>query len=248
MSPMARDGLVLIDVPGGKALVDTGSPYSFGDVPSLVLRSQTFDLPRSRLLADVRAHTTPDLVALIGMDVLGRFDLEFFPDPATGRLEVEFLLHGETPVHFAARSGPSDLSDPFVQLLVEPLFGSVPAIRLPLGGIDTICILDTGAHVQYVHDEAVRGLRPHARRMDFLPEQGEFETTTYLLDVPLQGHMETMEFGTLPPLHAMTLSLLGGKWCILGTDFLRRGVSVLTPGGFRMAGLRIGEFPYNRRR
>jgi hypothetical protein len=216
VSEAVCDGLVLFDVPEGRVLVDTGSPYSFGDLPSVRLCGKDFPLSRSRLLADIRRQTVPDLVALLGMDVLCHFDL-LFTKSSVGRLQVAFLEPGsEAESESQAFPGRPPTRHP-----VSLFLGGVPSIRLSIEGTEHACLLDTGAHIQYVPNSVVTDRTPCGHRKDFLPGQGEFDTPLYLLDVTVANQHQRLEFGTLPEIFEFTMSRFGRDWAILGTDFLR---------------------------
>jgi hypothetical protein len=148
------------------------------------------------------------------MDILSHFDFEF-TKTNTGRLQVEFLKNEN------ARGAVDGVSPRCAHLPVEPFLGGVPSVKLRIVGVARTCLLDTGAHIQYVPSEVVRGRQPSGHRMDFLPDQGEFETPIFLLDVTVEGKSRQLEFGTLPPLFEMSMSMFGTDWAILGTDFLR---------------------------
>ncbi len=204
--------LLLVDVPGGRALIDTGSPTSFGTIPAFEIRDLSFPLRPNRLLDGIRAHIAPDLVALIGQDILGTFDLEIAPKP-DGRLGVSFLFPDEKP----PRAG-----EPLLVAPIVPILGDIPAIRLPIDGQERVCLLDTGAHIQYVPDDAIIPNPPKTTRSDFLMDFGSFETRIHDLHVTVGKADLICEFGSLPTQPSAMLSMLIGEpWAILGTTFFK---------------------------
>jgi hypothetical protein len=155
-------------------------------------------------------------VALLGMDVLCHFDL-LISKSSAGRLQVAFLEPGSE----AESESQMLAGGPPTRLPVSLFLGGVPSIRLTIEGVEHICLLDTGAHIQYIPSAVVKSLTPSGRRKDFLPGQGEFDTPLYLLDVTVANQHQKLEFGTLPEIFELTMSRFGRDWAILGTDFLR---------------------------
>lgn len=98
-------------------------------------------------------------------------------------------------------------------------------VHTPLGRVDAA--LDTGAALSYAPPEAVRGLAPVREAEDFLPGLGNFTVDVYKLDIRVGGIPLEVEFGVMPPLLRMALSMLcPGGW-ILGSALFRDRVVTL---------------------
>lgn len=125
--------------------------------------------------------------------------------------------------------GASPSPDQTLVPLTRAAFG-IPLIpvQTPLGRVDAV--LDTGAALSYAPPEAVRGLDPVRETDDFLPGLGSFTVDVYRLDVSVGGIPLEVEFGVMPPLLRMALSLLcPGGW-IIGSALFRDRVVTLDLG------------------
>ena len=126
-------------------------------------------------------------------------------------------------------NGATPLSDAVLVPLSRAAFG-IPLIPVdtPLGRVDAI--LDTGAALSYAPPDAVRGLDRVRETDDFLPGFGSFTVDVYRLEVSVGGMPLKVEFGVMPPLLRMALSLLcPGGW-IMGSALFRDRVVTLDLG------------------
>lgn len=172
-----HSGHLLVELPEGVGLVDTGSPVSIGPGGVLSLAGQHVALRESldgltvaRLSHDVGA----DFDFLLGMDALRDRDVDF--DLSNGRLELGHDLGAapgeEIPLEF---------------------IGGVPALRVRLGGREVMAVFDTGAPISYAARWLVEGLQSMDTTEDFHPSCGRFTTPLYPVTwsvggIDLQGH------------------------------------------------------------
>jgi hypothetical protein len=80
----------------------------------------------------------------------------------------------------------------------------------------------------------VRGFRAVRELTDFLPGFGVFETPVYRLPIGVCGRAVELEFGVLPSLLALSLSLLAKDGWIIGTGLLRDRVTTIDLAGERI--------------
>ena len=82
-------GHIFVQIDGELWLIDTGSPGSFGASGSLVIGDErvALDISYNNLAAETLSQFVGvPCVGLLGMDILGRFDLVF--DVADGKLTI----------------------------------------------------------------------------------------------------------------------------------------------------------------
>ena len=202
---MERDHLFL-NLAGGKWLLDTGSPLSFGDDPRIEIAGVGFDIPRA--CAGLDAETISDLVGvplqgLLGGDVLGRFDHFFDLSAATVTISEDVLAHEGAAV---AMWGLDTSGVPYV------------AVRTM--GHDLRLVFDTGSMMTYVPDQRVPRDRPAGTRQDFYPGVGRFQVETFLGDFRIGGQDFELQCGALPPLLAMLIGYIGADG-VVGNAIMR---------------------------
>ena len=137
-------GHLLVDLPEGRVMIDTGCPYSFGEVPRLTVGARVKDIPSALSgfnMAHVRKLVHGPVVALLGMDLLDAQPVLF--DVPAGVMRVGALalddVHGSPRLRLSPRSGawhPLEF-DALVQ------------------GRRATVLFDTGAQVGYVYDAAL---------------------------------------------------------------------------------------------
>ena len=64
-----RHQLVTLDTCMGKAIIDTGSPVSFGAIPYMEICGHRHPISNNPLITEIQNHLGTDIVAIIGMDI-----------------------------------------------------------------------------------------------------------------------------------------------------------------------------------
>ena len=198
-----HSGHLIVELPEGIGLVDTGSPVSLGLGRVLRFGGQDVEL-RDSLNGMTPASLSQDVGAsfdfLLGMDALRDRAVDF--DLRNGSLEVGRDL-GKAP--------GEEIPLKFI--------GGVPALGLRVGGQHVTAVFDTGAPISYAARRLVEGLQPVRTAEDFHPSCGRFSTPLY----PVAWSMGAIELpgcaGNLPVDFESGLSALG-VGAILGTTIL----------------------------
>jgi hypothetical protein len=186
----AAGGLPYIRVPGGIAVIDTGSPLSFGNIPSVTIDGKAHALARNSLLGDIRKNLGGEVTALLGMDIIGGYDMIIRKD------------HREAELYAGRQSAPG------AKVPITAMLG-VPMLTVSLLGQDIACVLDTGAHIQYIDAGLAAGLRQIGEATDFYPGMASFKTPLYQLEIKIAGESVTTRFGVMPPQLNMMMGMLG---------------------------------------
>lgn len=191
-------GHMILSIPEGVFLVDTGSPQSFsrcecmsfGGVTTSVLSSMT------GLDADsLSDYVGVKLDGIIGMDVLANHLLVFDGD----RLFVD-----ESPIP------ESDFST----IGNNTLMG-IPVISVQIADRTINAFLDTGAKISYLNSDLLTSNPVEETLNDFYPGIGQFTSDVSTICVQIAGCTVSMRFGRLPSLLQMSL-MMGGVQGILG--------------------------------
>jgi hypothetical protein len=195
---------LLLLMPDGHWILDTGSPQSFGDQRSINLADKTFEVLPSFM--GLNAKSLSDLSGisvqgLIGTDILNEFDIFF--DVKSGQ-----VTFGSVQSESIGKSFPID----FVL--------GVPKITIQIQGREVAMVFDTGATFSYWQDSALDSFPEKEIRLDYFPGIGEFEVKTYHVSITLGDLSFQLECGRLPEMLGMTLSLIGADG-ILGNEFFR---------------------------
>lgn len=198
-----RDGHLFVELDGGRWLLDTGAPTSFGPGGSLTIAGEQFDLGTSYLgltAATLSHFVGVSCVGLLGADVLGRFDHLF--DTRAGRLtmSIDELSHSGQTVPLDAVLG-------------------IPIVTARIGDRDYRMFFDTGAQISYFQNQSIEDFPYAGRVTDFYPGIGRFETDTFEVPVSLGGVTFALRCGTLPSVLATTL-LMAGTEGIVGNAIL----------------------------
>jgi Ca-activated chloride channel homolog len=175
-------GKLIFAVDGHLVLLDTGSPLSFG-----IRENWRFIGRHLRLRPDYRGvtpgHLAQDIgvpvMYVLGMDVLK--DLHFKIDIHQG-----IILFSEVPFHPGKH---------FIQL--EKSNGLL-CVSLPMNGERRKLIVDTGANLHYLRQEALSGLDVLGREVDYHPHLGIIETEIYRLPVVIGAEQRNQRCGVLP--------------------------------------------------
>jgi hypothetical protein len=179
-----------------KALVDTGSPASFGTRSEVVVDGVTHRIARGglgRSFQEILALSGADFDILLGTDVLAQHP--FTLDTRQG--EISF---GGLP-----REGHVER--------VDILLGT-PFLNVEVGNQTVPCFLDTGATIAFLGRETPWPVPPSGERRDLDPMFGPFVTPVGRCPARLLGHDFNLDFSELPEEFGALLSLtgIGGSW------------------------------------
>jgi len=196
-------GHLIVRLGESRLLLDTGSPVSIS-AREIVIgghRVGTAAVHSGASVADLRQLAGVEFDALIGMDVLSRFDVGFKLRRGLVKLREPVLPRS------SERAVPVEIVD------------SVPIVTVSIDGLPRRLFFDTGAPVSYLVD-ASRAHRPSVGRVtDFYPGFGAFESDQYEMRVDLADHVRALRFGRLPaPLESGIR--VHGVDGILGTEVL----------------------------
>jgi hypothetical protein len=195
--------LMVAHLPGGLALVDTGSPFSIDGGRPLDLMGQAMETRASLrgVLEVVSQELGRKVEWLIGNNVLRLF-----------RVELNWTRR-------AIFFGSQDISIEGGQLIPVAGLPTVPIIAFRAAACPVSAFLDTGAGLSYAHPRAVAGLQRERTARDVHPFFGEFETEVYRLPIEVGARAINVEFGVLPP--SQRLQLVATDGWILGSEFFR---------------------------
>lgn len=182
---------LFIDLPEGRALIDTGAPFSSSVTGRLTWQNQNHGVNKGGYMgftfAKLSAEIGVQVDALLGMDLLAQTTLLF--DVAHRTLTAG----DEMPAGFVAQ--PYELAP----------MSDIPLFTVKLNGLAARVLWDTGAQYGYVTDKKfVAGAKAQRGFKDFSPMFGDLDIpSSYLLAVTLAGHDLLETFGEAP-------SVLGG--------------------------------------
>jgi Ca-activated chloride channel family protein len=217
-----HDGHVLAEIGQGRVLLDSGAVTSFGDDAHIRIGRSDYPLASEFMgmrIGDIGRLVNTRLTALLGADVLNRFDYRI--DSGAGT--------------FAVAEGTMDLAGAVLPL---ESFQGVPVIRAAIGGQERRCFFDSGAKLSYLHSSLAAAYPVTGQDTDFFPGFGEFTTEVRDVEIAVGGHRETIRFGVLPQLLEMAVSMsgtqaiLGSVLCeryIVSVSARRRQLAILEP-------------------
>jgi hypothetical protein len=188
-------GHLFLEVDDEWWIVDTGAPTSFGTNSRIVLAGQEFSVAPNFLVVDasqLSEYISMECTGLLGMDILGKFDLLL--DPANQILEVS--------------AGELEFEGEVVSL--ENLMG-LPVVTAQIEGRPYRMVFDTGAQISYFQHQSLREFPQEGKMTDFYPGFGQFETDIHIVEAEVGGLAFTLRCGTLP-------GLLGASFRMTGAD------------------------------
>lgn len=196
-----HEGHVIVEVHGARALLDTGSPVSFGRRP-VRLGGTVHDLPSG--LGPLDIDKTQEFVGtaldvLLGGDLLGLGD--FAIEPETCR----FVFGDERP--------PSGIA------LDARFVMGIPLLAAEVAGSPRDLVLDTGAPLNYLVAPLPQGAASAGRVRDFHVTAGRCEVETVRVEVALAGRARALRFAAAPPGVEAILRAAGAEG-IVGTELL----------------------------
>lgn len=200
-------GHLIIPLPGCDALVDTGSPVSFGRMP-VSLAGKTFDLPVSMM--GMTAESLGELGgmridALVGCDILSS-------------LQAMSIRWNDGLIEFADAFPPGEVNSPL------DLLAGTPVFPVSISGLATRAIFDTGAHLSYIDPSVVAGMDPIGQREDFHPLNGRFMARVYQVGTAIDTYPDKIEYGVLSGMAGTMTSMamgLANASAVIGTPLLR---------------------------
>jgi len=206
------DGHIIVRDGASRLLIDTGAPSSVGEASSLAFAGET------RSVAQDYMGVTPAFLgskigspvhALIGADILNRFDVTIDPSQSVVTLnEGEEHLIGE----------PIPLDD----------FMGIPIVLASIGGQTIRVFFDTGAKLSYLAPEITAAFPRDGAEQDFYPGLGSFQTDTFTVPISVGSEQFVLRVGVLPELLQMAL-MKADTGGILGTAVLESHSVCLAP-------------------
>jgi hypothetical protein len=203
-------GHLLVEVGGRFALLDTGSPVSFGRGHDVTIGGRTHECAvhpsigfgvGTRLLDYLEEWLeVPELEWLVGMDFLGQHRMTV--NIPAGKLTFEDSI---------------SLPGAPISTLTTPFGEAYPRVEVEIAGQRREALFDTGAWLNYVPGDLLEGRDRVATMRDFLPGFGEFTTPVYEVTVGIEG---------APPQEVRAGILPAGEFTfIIGTELLRHQVA-----------------------
>lgn len=190
------DGHLLIHEDGKTLLLDTGSPVSLTNMNSFLFGGHEFSGHRNiggKGISEVSEQLGKDIDVLVGMDVLHLFTLI---------IDYKNLILG------VYEQNPTDYNNVCTVHLNKVAMG---AITIPMSVEGTILnfALDTGAKISYINHRITSSDTPTDNRQDFNPLFGYFSTPIFPKSVKV-GDMDFLcNFGNLPQMAELPLSMMG---------------------------------------
>ena len=177
-----QEGHIVFEADGKKVLLDTGSPVSLGNCGVIKVDGTSFDL-RDRLPTlsweDLRMLIGLDVDVLLGMDVIGKFDLTI--DPDNDLVVLDRKVHKEN-----------------IHCVKTKLIAGIPVIDAEIGFRQVKMFFDTGARLSYIGYGHTWAGKPLGWEIDFHPSVGRFETRMFLTGVEIAGYETYLKTGILP--------------------------------------------------
>jgi hypothetical protein len=185
---------LFVELPEGRALIDTGAPFSASRTGRLTWREESHGVHRGGYMGFnfdwLSAKIGVQVDALLGMDLLAQTTLFF--DVHHGRLTVG----GEIPPGFTPR-----------QYEVLPT-SDLPVLPILIGGLPARAAWDTGAQLGYVTNwKYLRHGEPAEGFVDFSPMFGDIEVpSSHVARIVIDGHHLTERFGLAPDIRSGGMS------------------------------------------
>lgn len=199
----------------GLWLLDTGAPTSFGHDRHLNLAGETFSFDDTYHGLDVghlAEHVGVACVGLLGGDVLCSFDMIIDVPGGTLTLTTGDLEPEGEPI---------------------PLweFVGLPIVTARIAGADYRMFFDTGAHLSYFQDPAIKQFPEEGMEPDFFPDGGDFVTQTHRVEMSLGGIVVKLRCGTLPQSASAALTMANATGIVGNELLLNRRVGFLPRQG-----------------
>jgi len=195
---------LLLQLPEGYWILDTGSPQSFGDQPNISIANNIFEI--SPNLMGLNAKVLSELsgisvIGLIGTDILNEFNILF-------DVQSRQVTFSDLSLNIDGKSIPID----FVM--------GVPTANIQIQDREVAMVFDTGATFSYWQNSDLNSFPEKETRKDYFPGLGTFEVKTFQVPINFGDIKFELECGRLPEMLGLTLSLIGVDG-ILGNEFFR---------------------------
>ena len=213
---VVHEGHLIAELGEHKALLDTGSPGSIGDIGSLEFRGKRFELAPDFMGVTAQALVEQvgyDFDLLVGMDLIGEFGVTFSSRDAA----VTFEEVGE--------SGGEGL--PLASLL------GVPVVSIEIGDENYKAIFDTGAPISYLPKDVIGSYPLVGTRTDFYPTKGTFEVAVRHVPIRIGDESFEMDIGEMDEGLASLVGMIGIRG-IIGSSILEFADVTLSMAGKRM--------------
>jgi hypothetical protein len=206
------------DLPEGRALIDTGAPFTASRTGEVTWGGQTETVKRGGYMGftfdSLSANIDAQVDILIGLDLLSKQSLEF------DLIEDRLRLNVATP-----------REDSFG---IETMMG-MPVVDIGLNGHRARAVFDTGAQYGYVMDEKFGDVgHETATFEDFSPLLGNLRPEkAWRLPFRLGGQSLEETFGLAPEVMQLTLGSFGFD-AIIGLSWMDDRITWLDLPGSRM--------------
>ena len=214
---------LLINYAGEYVLIDTGSPTTFHRNRHIEVCGQTFDVGTSFMGMDldyISDKVGLEMVGLIGMDVIGKFNV---------------CINTEKFGNFIG----FDTDNHYMTWQVEAFsMMGCPGIVMNVNGRRARMLFDTGAPVSYIDPAFTYGIPICGHTKDFTPlTKKEFEVDLHSVSSSFMGKDFIVNYGDMPESISVLLKTFRVDG-IIGYDLmenfrilLQKGVFVLPPQG-----------------
>jgi hypothetical protein len=223
---------LFIDLPEGRALIDTGAPFSSSTTGRLTWKNQNHKVNHGGYMGftfdKLSAEISTQVDALLGMDLLKQTTLLF--DVAHRTLTAGDKMPKGFPAHHRYERPP--MSD-------------IPIFQVTLNNQPARVLWDTGAQFGYVTDRKfVEGARALPGFQDFSPLFGDLHMqTSYVIPIRIAGHEQTL----LETVGEAPTNLRGGVSPVPMEPFLRAlGVDAIVGGASWMPHVKVWLNPLDQ--
>ena len=179
---------------GLEILIDTGSPVTLSNLNQFELMGKTHQCSNQMVgctFDSIKELLGREIDILLGMDVLRNYRL--LVDCQVGHLVL---------------SDESLTIDDATSVALHPsMMNTAVAIEAKVADRSVQLVVDTGAKISYISKKLCEGMESVEEREDFHPYIGTFKTPIYRMTIDINQKQLSTDFGNLPQLYAMTLSM-----------------------------------------
>ena len=203
-------GHIVFNKDGHLVFVDTGANVSFGRQAEWEFMGKILHLPPGfpKISPDYLSQTIGvPIDFLLGMDVLKDFYFQINNRDMTITFSEMPLPAGNLKIDF------------------EVLHGCLPYASIMMNGALRKVHIDTGAKIHFLRKQALEGLEPIDKEMDFHPFFGDFETDVYEIPVEVAGEKHIMRCGVFTPVLEAYLDKAGSFEGDLGTELYNKYIA-----------------------
>ena len=185
-------------------LIDTGAPKTLSNYPTIKFAGVEYPTLTDFNLVNpgqLTPHVGVEITGLVGMDLLGKFPIEFNPVSSTMTIDAVPFPEG----------GFSLPMDDYL---------TIPIINVSFEGKSIRVVFDTGAQISYLDGSMTRDYDDLDLFSDFFPTLGEFQTQTRRVPFSINGSQVELLVGENPNF-LQQLFLVSDTVGILGTELLK---------------------------